>query len=58
MTSLRWTTSTIVQNLRDLKIKPLVLAESVYAGLHATHVGLFEVLSEPKLWSGWPTNLP
>jgi hypothetical protein len=53
MTSLRWTTSTIVPKLRDLKSKPLMLPESVYAGLHTTHVGLFEVLSEPKLWSGW-----
>src|SRR5262249_19710559 len=57
MTSLRWTTSTIVPKLRDLKSKPLMLAENVYAGLHATHVSLFEVLSEFKLWTGWPQNL-
>ena len=51
MTSLRWTTFTVVPKLRNFKSKPLVLAESAYAGLHATHVSLFEVLAESKLWS-------
>ena len=37
--------------MREFRIEPGLLAGSVYAGLHANDVGLFEVLATAENWS-------
>ncbi|HTW47878.1 MAG TPA: MarR family transcriptional regulator [Acidobacteriaceae bacterium] len=37
--------------MREFRIEAGLLAGSVYAGLHANDIGLFEVLAEPGPWT-------
>jgi DNA-binding MarR family transcriptional regulator len=37
--------------MREFRLEPGMLAGSPYAGLHANDIGLFELLSEPRVWN-------